>query len=120
MNMVAKMGAGIMKRVVAALLISLAIAGEVRAQTSQIMVLGIGGASCATWLAGENLSPEGRVWIQGFWTGSNAHNANGTVGASTDNAAILASVRNHCADNPTDTLSRATWTVYQQFARDGI
>ncbi|MFG1377897.1 hypothetical protein [Xanthobacter autotrophicus] len=86
-------------------------------------VWGIGGRSCASWLANSISEAEGSAWVLGYWTGRNFGAAvarkNGTVGATTDPSGVIGEVRKRCVNNPASTLLTEVEHLYFEFNKKG-
>jgi hypothetical protein len=83
-------------------------------------MVGIGLASCATWLSDAGHEAEGTAWLWGYWTGLNSVNPSQTmVGSTTDAQGIAATVKAQCKLDPAEKLVDATRDVYIRFAETG-
>ena len=103
------------KRVLIAALVFVALACLVSAQDARVSVdmIGIGGMSCAHWLSTNEHLLEGTVWIYGFWTGLNyVAAASDQPQAKIDSAAIVPKVKEMCRRQTSQTLASAVWSTY--------
>jgi hypothetical protein len=72
--------------------------------------------SCAHWQSTQVHRSEGTIWIYGFWTGLNyVAAASEQPQSKADTAAIVAAVKQTCAERPSQVLANAAWTTYLHF-----
>lgn len=93
-------------------------AHSVLAQDTKVSVgmTGIGGMSCAHWMATKEHQSEGTVWIYGFWTGLNyVAAASDQPQSGTVTAEIVAQVKKRCVEVPSQTLASVVWNTYLEF-----
>jgi hypothetical protein len=82
---------------------------------AEVLTLGAGTESCATWQANEASLDQGNNWIEGYWTGLN-EGADQTTGKKTDAAGILGAVALLCQSNPTKTIIDAATSVWSDMS----
>jgi hypothetical protein len=74
--------------------------------------------SCAHWRFTQEHPLDGTVWVYGFWTGLNyVAAASDQTQAKVDMAAMVAEVEKTCAQQTSQTLASAVWTIYLGFKR---
>ncbi len=102
-------------------MIALALAAAVATtdQSREILSVGVGAHSCASWLATPDSRFEGNVWVYGYWTGLNQGGSNPYVGRSTDGPGIVAEVRKLCEATPSATVIATAYRVYITLRREG-
>ncbi|WP_293400391.1 hypothetical protein [Phenylobacterium sp.] len=88
------------------------------APPAQVLTLGAGASSCASWQRSAESQAAGLQWIAGYWSGLNAM-AEGKVGHSTDVEGLVMEVANVCATEPSLTLSHAVARVYIRLREAG-
>ncbi|HWA19959.1 MAG TPA: hypothetical protein VG757_13275 [Devosia sp.] len=101
----------------AAVVIAVLMASAIPAH-AQVMVLGIGRMSCASWLATPSSENEGTIWLFGYWTGVNAAIGD-KVGWTTDALGVVGAIKKRCEDDPADFLANVAGKVFYEFRRDG-
>jgi hypothetical protein len=111
------MEAGLLRTTVAAVLLAL-LAGPALSEERSVWIIGVGGLSCASWMANPSMETEGSAWILGFWSGANMAKSAG-VGRSTDGAGIVERVKRACRDDPSLLLTKATSDLYLSFRDEG-
>src|SRR3979490_1410173 len=100
------------KRVLFAALVVAAPVRLVSAQDAKVSVvmMGIGGMSCAHWRSTQEHLLEGAVWIYGFWTGLNyVAAASDQTQAKIEVAAIVGEVEKTCAQQTLKTLYQISY-----------
>lgn len=80
-------------------------------QPKLIPAFGFGSVKCEDAFTQE-ATTQSESWIFGFWTGLNIQSA-GSVGAGKSNEAVLDSVKENCAKQPSATLLKATQLAYR-------
>ena len=82
--------------------------------------LGAGTWNCGHWLSSPETEKEGRSWILGWWSATNASNArNHFVGGKIGSSGILGRVRARCTQQPAMALSNAAGMAYFEIGRSG-
>lgn len=95
------------------------MATPVAAEQDRIYIMGIGKASCASWLANQSSELEGSAWLLGFWTRGNYYNNSHVVGSSTDPLGVIDSVKKECTETPADSLLSVAARLFKQFDQQG-
>ncbi len=102
-----------------ALVLAAAIANVSPAAPHDMMVMGIGYHSCATWTETPDKFSEGEAWIYGYWTGLNQAGPRRDVGSATDSPGIIAEIRKLCEATPSASLMNMTYQVYTTLRLQG-
>ena len=93
------------------------LASPVAAQNGPFTSIG-GGDSCGRWIANPSMDSSVKAWIMGFFSGRNS-GSDANVGASTDADGIVGEVKLACQNEPSISVSTATWRTYERFRREG-
>jgi hypothetical protein len=90
--------------------LGLMLAFSIPAQAQNIMVLGVGNASCGSWLQSRrsnNYFSEAN-WVVGFLSAAGVYGDYGNILANTDSNGVLYWVDNYCRSNPTKPIIEAS------------
>jgi hypothetical protein len=111
-----------MRMIVAAMLLT-SLLRPASAQSVEIVIVGIGNSSCASWLSSAVSESAGIDWVYGFWSGNNHSRAmrreSATVGSSTDGAGIIGALKKRCAADPAAPLGQEAGKLYREFLKAG-
>jgi len=111
------MEGGLLRTTIAVILLAV-LAGPALGEEQTVWIVGVGGFSCAAWMADPSKEIEGSAWILGFWSGANAAKF-ANVGRSTDGAGIVERVKRTCREDPSLRLSSAISKVYFSLRDEG-
>lgn len=93
------------------MLLSLTLAA-VQLPPPPVMMIGIGGQSCARSLT-PSTTYEGFAWVMGYFSGLNQA-AKAGVGSSTDGEGIMGEIKIICDGEPSLSLIAAAFRVYER------